>query len=110
MSEYSDQTVTGSLRGGALVGAEALHRDVEVVAIRIGRARLRVGAVGGALGRRLDAALREPPGDLVLVVDLPAEMIEPRRLAVSLVLEQCKRDVAVGHVDRLAAGSALGGK
>jgi len=48
--------------------------------------------------------------DLVLVVDVPAEMIEARRLAVGLVLQQRERDVAVGHIDRLAAGHALAGE
>src|SRR6266511_1747940 len=63
----------------------AVHRNVEIVAVRIDRPIFRVEPVARALERRAVALLLELGGDRVVVVDLEAEMIEARRLAVDLV-------------------------
>src|SRR5689334_3642915 len=86
-----------------VIRAIALHREIEVIAVGVGAAGLRVRTISRALGRRPDAQPGHAPGDLVLIIDMPSEMVEARRLAVGLVLEQRQRDVAIGHIDRLAA-------
>src|SRR6266852_1358066 len=74
----------------------ALHREIEIVAVWVGAAGLRVGPIGRPLGRNPDAELCHAPGDIVLIIHMPAEVIEPRGLAVGLVLQERKRDVTVG--------------
>src|SRR5215216_4371738 len=73
---------------------KSLHRDVEIVAVGIGRAGLGIWAICRPLRRSTEAGLHQPPRDLLLAFDMEAEMIQARRLAVGLVGQKRERNVS----------------
>src|SRR4051794_1623225 len=72
-----------SRRGGCgLIAAKTLDRNIKIIAVGVRGTSLRIGPIGRALRRCLDRGRRKPVRDLVLVIDLPAEMIKPGRLSL----------------------------
>src|SRR5262249_53811987 len=81
--------------------------NIEVVAVGVDRPVLGVEAIARALERRTVALLLEARRDLVIVLDLEAEMIEAGRLAVDLVGVDRKIEIAIGERHAAILGAVL---
>src|SRR5215510_2687023 len=85
----------------------AVHRDIEVVAVRIDCPILGIEPVAGPLEWRPIAFGPKALDHLVVVLDLEAEMVKARRLAVDLVGVDREVEIAVGEGDAAVLGTVL---
>src|SRR5215510_452262 len=85
----------------------AVHRDIEVVAVRIDCPILGIEPVAGPLEWRPIAFGPKALDHLVVVLDLEAEMVKARRLAVDLVGVDREVEIAVGERDAAVLGAVL---
>src|SRR5262245_51327419 len=85
----------------------SVDRDVEIVAVRVDRPILGIEAVARPLQRRSIALVLEALDDLGVILDLEAEMVKARGLAIHLVGVDGEVEIAVGQRDAAVAGPML---